>query len=77
MRARTDAQLLSEAETDPSAFRELYDRYAEAIADLAGWLREGKLESREYVVEGGVRAFPGALLKLFEGENTGKLVLAV
>jgi RNA polymerase sigma-70 factor, ECF subfamily len=36
MRARTDAQLLSESETDPTAFRELYDRYAEAIA---GYLR--------------------------------------
>jgi hypothetical protein len=36
MRARTDAQLLSEAETDPSAFRELYDRYAEGIV---GYLR--------------------------------------
>jgi hypothetical protein len=28
-------------------------------------------------VPGGVRAFPGALLKLFAGETMGKLVLAV
>jgi NADPH-dependent curcumin reductase CurA len=53
------------------------DRYPEAIAELAGWLRDGKLVSREYIVEGGVRAFPDTLLKLFEGENTGKLVIAV
>jgi NADPH-dependent curcumin reductase CurA len=52
-------------------------RFPEAIAELAGWLREGKLVSREQVVEGGVQAFPEALLKLFTGENTGKLVLAV
>ena len=52
------------------------DRYPEAIAELAGWLAEGKLVSREYIVEGGVEAFPDALLKLFEGENTGKLVIA-
>jgi hypothetical protein len=53
------------------------DRYAEAIAELAGWLAEGKLVSREYIVEGGVEVFPDCLLKLFEGENTGKLVIAV
>jgi NADPH-dependent curcumin reductase CurA len=53
------------------------DRYAQARAELAGWLREGRLISREDVLEGGVRAFPDALPKLFAGENTGKLVLAV
>ena len=52
-------------------------RYQEAITELAGWLREGKLVSREHVVEGGVQAFPDTLLKLFAGENIGKLVLAV
>ena len=52
-------------------------RYQEAITELAGWLREGKLVSREHVVEGGVQAFPETLLKLFAGENIGKLVLAV
>lgn len=52
-------------------------RYPEAISELAGWLREGKLVSREQVVEGGVQAFPEALLKLFAGENIGKLVLEV
>ena len=52
-------------------------RYPDAIKALAGWLREGKLVSREHIVEGGVQAFPETLLKLFAGENTGKLVLAV
>jgi len=53
------------------------DRYAEATAELAGWLRDGRLISREQIVEGGIRAFPDALLKLFAGENIGKLVVAV
>jgi NADPH-dependent curcumin reductase CurA len=53
------------------------DRYAQAAAELAGWLRDGRLISREHIVQGGVRAFPEALLKLFAGENIGKLVLAV
>jgi NADPH-dependent curcumin reductase CurA len=53
------------------------DRYPQATAELAGWLRDGRLISREHIVEGGVRAFPEALLKLFAGENIGKFVLAV
>jgi NADPH-dependent curcumin reductase CurA len=35
------------------------------------------MKSKEDVVEGGVAAFPAALLKLFSGENFGKLVLKV
>ena len=38
---------------------------------------EGRLISREDIVEGGVGAFPETLLKLFAGENIGKLVLEV
>jgi NADPH-dependent curcumin reductase CurA len=51
------------------------DRYPQAIAEMAGYLREGKMVSREDVVEGGVAAFPATLGKLFSGENFGKLVL--
>jgi NADPH-dependent curcumin reductase CurA/predicted MFS family arabinose efflux permease len=40
-------------------------------------LSDGRLISREQIVDGGVAAFPDALHKLFAGENTGKLVLAV
>jgi NADPH-dependent curcumin reductase CurA len=53
------------------------DRYPVAIAELAGYLRDGRMKSREDVVEGGVEAFPATLLRLFAGENFGKLVLKV
>jgi NADPH-dependent curcumin reductase CurA len=53
------------------------DRYPQAMAELAGWLREGKIVSREHVVHGGVGDFPETLLMLFDGVNTGKLVLAL
>jgi NADPH-dependent curcumin reductase CurA len=53
------------------------DRYPEALAALAGWLRTGELISREQIMEGGVRAFPDALTQLFAGANVGKLILAV
>jgi NADPH-dependent curcumin reductase len=51
-------------------------RYRIAIAELAGHLKSGKLKSREDVVEG-FDTFPDALLKLFRGENFGKLILKV
>jgi NADPH-dependent curcumin reductase len=53
------------------------DRYAEAGAEIAGWLRAGKLHSKEHVVTGSVGDFPATMLKLFRGENLGKLVLQI
>jgi hypothetical protein len=50
-------------------------RFAGAAAEIAGWMTEGRLISREDVVTGDVSAFPETLLKLFAGENVGKLVL--
>ena len=52
-------------------------RYSQAIAEMAGYLGDGRMKSREDVVEGGVAAFPATLSKLFTGENFGKLVLKV
>ncbi len=53
------------------------DRYAEGVREMAGWLTAGKLVSREDIAEGGLERFPETLLRLFEGGNTGKLVLRV
>jgi NADPH-dependent curcumin reductase len=53
------------------------DRYPEALAELAGWYRAGQIVSRETLVQGSVEDFPETLLKLFEGANTGKLILAL
>lgn len=52
------------------------DRYPVAIKDIATWMKEGKFQSREDIVEG-IDQFPAALLKLFSGENFGKLILKV
>jgi NADPH-dependent curcumin reductase CurA len=51
-------------------------RYGEAAKDMAGWMAAGKLKSREDIVDG-LETFPETLLKLFSGENFGKLVLKV
>jgi NADPH-dependent curcumin reductase len=52
------------------------DRFPAAVGELAGYLKDGRLKSREDVVRG-LETFPEALLKLFNGENFGKLVLQV
>jgi hypothetical protein len=51
-------------------------RYGEAAKEMAGWMATGQLKTREDIVEG-LETFPETLLKLFKGENTGKLVLKV
>jgi NADPH-dependent curcumin reductase len=51
-------------------------RFHLAVAELAGYLKDGRLKSREDVVSG-FDTFPEALLKLFRGENFGKLILKV
>jgi NADPH-dependent curcumin reductase CurA len=51
-------------------------RYGEAAREMAGWMATGQLKTREDVVPG-LETFPETLLKLFKGENTGKLVLKV
>jgi NADPH-dependent curcumin reductase len=51
-------------------------RYKEAAMEMGGWMKQGKLKHKEDVVEG-LETFPDTLLKLFKGENFGKLVLKV
>lgn len=52
------------------------DRYHLAVAEMAGYLKDGRMKSKEDVVVG-LQTFPETLLKLFNGENFGKLVLQV
>ena len=52
------------------------DRYPQAITELAGYIQSGQMKSKEDIVEG-LDTFPETLVKLFTGENFGKLVLQV
>jgi NADPH-dependent curcumin reductase CurA len=52
------------------------EHYQEAAVQMAGWMMAGKLKSREDIVPG-LETFPETLLKLFTGENNGKLVIKV
>jgi NADPH-dependent curcumin reductase len=53
------------------------ERYPEGIAQLSKWLSAGQLRSHEHIEHGDIGDFPETLLKLFSGENTGKLILAL
>ncbi len=70
------ALLLSRARMQGMVVFDYADRYASAAREIAGWIGQGKLKTREDIVEG-FDTFPDALLKLFRGENIGKLVLKI
>lgn len=50
--------------------------YAKAGAEMAQWMKEGKLKSKESIFKG-IENFHETFLRLFSGEKKGKLVLKV
>lgn len=55
---------------------EFANRYAEGRRQIAQWMREGKINYRETFVDG-IENTPKAFMGLFEGENTGKMLVRV
>ena len=53
------------------------EKYGQALRRMAAWRDEGKLTTREEIVEGSIEDFHSTLMQLFRGENTGKLVLQI
>ncbi|KAI1505173.1 hypothetical protein F5X99DRAFT_369851 [Biscogniauxia marginata] len=51
--------------------------YDGAREELARWLAEGKLRRKETIVRGGLEVADTAIKHLFEGKNTGKLLVEV
>lgn len=52
------------------------ERYKQGIQEMAKWIAAGKIKTREDIVDG-FKTFPQTFLKLFKGENIGKLILKV
>lgn len=50
------------------------DRFPEGIAQMAKWMKEGKIKYRETIVEGFENA-PRALIGVLSGDNTGKMLV--
>merc|ERR1712156_887929 len=51
-------------------------RWMEGIAQMAQWMREGKIKTEETIVEG-FEKMPEAFIGLFTGANLGKMVVKV
>jgi NADPH-dependent curcumin reductase CurA len=51
-------------------------RFGEGLAEMSGWLREGKIKYREDIVEG-FENLPKAFIGLFHGENIGKRMVKI
>jgi len=51
-------------------------KYPEAIQQLSKWLSEGKLTYKETIVEG-FENIPQTFLDLFEGKNSGKMLIKI
>lgn len=49
-------------------------RFAEAEQQLAAWMHDGRLALREHVLRG-IESFPEAVVTLFTGGHTGKLLV--
>lgn len=50
-------------------------KYPEARKELAQWLAEGKIQRKETIIKGGLKAAEQALLDLYKGINTGRSIL--
>ena len=68
--------LVNRARMEGFVVMDYADRYTAAAQEMAVWLAKGQLKSKEHIVEG-LETFPETLLKLFSGENFGKLILKV
>lgn len=53
-----------------------FDRAVEVAGILGGWMAEGRLVARETVIEG-FEDLPNSINMLFDGKNTGKLVVRI
>ena len=52
------------------------EKYPEAIKQLSIWLAEGKLTYRETIIEG-FDTIPQTFIDLFEGKNSGKMLIKI
>ncbi|RFU32917.1 hypothetical protein B7463_g3412, partial [Scytalidium lignicola] len=52
-------------------------QFSKALEELRQWLQEGRIQRKEYIISGGLKAVPQGLVGLFAGVNTGKMMVEV
>lgn len=68
--------LMKQGRMEGFIVQDFASKFGDARLTMADWMKEGKLISREQVVNG-LEMAPSALLMLFSGKNTGKLIVKV
>ena len=53
------------------------DRHAEALVQMAEWLKQGKLKYRETIAAGGIENAPAAFISMLKGGNIGKQLVKI
>jgi len=68
--------LTKQARAEGFIITQFADRFSEGVAQMAQWLKEGRLKYRETVIEG-FENMPRALIGVLSGDNTGKMIVAI
>lgn len=71
------ALLVSRARMEGFLVFDYANQYRAALSEMAGWVTEGRLKSRESIVEGSLEDFNSTFLRLFDGNKLGKLLLRI
>jgi NADPH-dependent curcumin reductase CurA len=69
--------LINRAKMEGFIVSDYKDQYPQATKAMSQWLSTGQIKSKESIVQGDLDLFPPTFLKLFHGENLGKLILAL
>ncbi len=67
--------LIRRARMEGFIYFDFGDKWPAMLKDLAAWRAEEKITGREDIAEGPVDIFPSTLLRLFRGDNFGKLII--
>ncbi|KAF4468775.1 hypothetical protein FALBO_4331 [Fusarium albosuccineum] len=51
--------------------------YPRARAEVSQWIAEGKLKKSETIIKGGLKVAEQALVDLYKGKNTGKMIVEI
>ncbi len=70
------ALLVNSARAEGFIVYEYQQRFQAALVELQRWMAEGRLKAKETIIEG-IENAPKAFMGLFEGANTGKLLVKV
>jgi NADPH-dependent curcumin reductase CurA len=70
------ALIVKQARAEGFLVFQFADKYEQGLAEMAGWIKAGKLKYREDIVEGFER-LPRAFIGMLQGDNTGKRLVKV